>query len=244
MEMQSRLLLLPNTLGGICDRLLPTPYLEKVIPKLDGLIVESEKQGHLYLKRFLGSFEAIRKMGFAVLNRHTTFCEMKDLLKPMLRGEVWGLIADCGLPVLADPGFLLVREAHIKGIQVEAVAGPSSLYLALMLSGFSAQRFSFLGYLSRSPQLLKREILDLEKRARYYQETQLFIETPYRTDRLLDFLITLLHPQTLLCVAANISLPTQSIVSKKVGEWKGYKRSLYRKTPAVFLVAHSDETGV
>lgn len=227
--MSGKLLLLPNLL----DESLPTePFLpisvNQAVSRLQGLIAESEKMARRYLRRFL-SHDDMAKMPLAVLNEHTQ--DLSPLIQPILNGETWGLISDAGLPCIADPGADLVWLAHQKNIFVETFVGPSSLIMALQLSGLNGQQFSFHGYLPREVPELEHTLRDLEKRP----GTHLWIEAPYRSAKMLDLLKRVLQPSTKLCVAVNLTLPTQRLLSQPVAKWKTAPFSL-EKEPAVFLM--------
>lgn len=227
--MPGKLYLLPNLL----DETLPTePFLPvsvgQAVASIQGLIAESEKMARRYLRRFI-SHDAMAQMPLRLLNEHTK--ELKELLLPMERGETWGLISDAGLPCIADPGADLVWLVHEKGIGVETFVGPSSLIMALQLSGFSGQEFAFHGYLPREPQDLERKVIELEKR----QGAQIWIEAPYRSAKMLELLKRVLQPKTRLCVAANLTTANQKVVSQTVQRWKTSPFSL-EKEPAVFLI--------
>lgn len=229
--MSGKLYLLPNVL----DESLPSePFLPAsvalAVHSLQGLIAESEKMGRRYLRRFL-SHEAMARCPIALLNEHTQ--EIDSLLLPLERGETWGLISDAGLPCIADPGSNLVAAAREKKISVETFAGPSSILMALQLSGFHGQRFCFHGYLPREIPALEKTIKELEKRAR--EETQIWIEAPYRTAKMVESCKQILQPQTKLCVAANLTLPTQKVVSQTLLKWKN-NTPHFEKEPAVFLL--------
>lgn len=223
-----QLLLLPNLLNKEAHHELFLPKsVDKAVLSLNGLIAESEKEGRAYLKRFGAPF---REMPIHLLNKHMQ--EIEELLKPLQKGETWGLISDAGLPILADPGYQLVARAKKLGLIVKAFVGPSSLIFALMLSGLPAQQFSFHGYLPRNP---KEMIKMLETRAKEERSTQVFIETPYRNQKLFELLLATLSANTILCVAWDLTLPTQGVETHKIAEWK--KRSLpnLHKRPTVFL---------
>lgn len=227
--MPGKLLLLPNLL----DEELPVePFLpvsvSAAVASTQGLIVESEKMGRRYLRKFL-SHEEMAKRPLAILNEHSK--DLKELIAPIERGEIWGLISDAGLPCIADPGSDLVWLAHQKGIEVETFVGPSSLLMALQLSGFSGQEFSFHGYLPRELQDLERKIRELEKR----KGSHLWIEAPYRSLKMLETLKTTLEPHTRLCVAVHLTTPKQRVVSQSVLKWKSFHFPL-EKEPAVFLI--------
>lgn len=221
---KGKLLLLPNFLGDASLLSLP---LEDVVISLDGLIAESEKGGRKFLRRF-----SAREMPIRLLNEHTPPEELHSLVSPLKRGEKWGLVSDAGLPCIADPGSDLVSLAREEGIEIETFAGPCSILFALQLSGFSGQCFAFHGYLPRDPSELRRKIGHLEKEAK--EATQIWIETPYRSVRMLEILKEILHPTTRLCIALNLTLPEQRVFSFPLSHWKG--RSI-EKAPAVFLIS-------
>jgi 16S rRNA (cytidine1402-2'-O)-methyltransferase len=221
-----KLILLPNLLDSTLktDDFLPANLKEK-IKTLNGLIAESEKSARAYLRRFL-SHEEVNSFKVVLLNEHTQ--TINDFIN--LPEETWGIISDAGLPCLADPGSNLVELCYKHNIQVEAVSGPSSLFLALMLSGFSGQHFCFHGYLPREDYELEQKIRLLEKSF----GTQIFIEAPYRNEKLLQKLLAALKKDTRLCVAIDLTLPSQMVISKKVSEWKMLS---FNKRPAVFLIS-------
>ena len=231
------LFLLPNVLDEeLSHRDFFPPNLEDIIPVLDGLIAESPKGGRRFLKRFsYPEGKSFRAVPIQLLNEHSTQEELEELLEPLKRGEQWGLIADAGLPVLADPGSHLVMCLHELSIPVHAFPGPSSIVYALMLSGLSAQNFAFHGYLPKRPNELASKLKNLEKRGRYEKQTQVFIEAPYRTEKLLRFLLETLEEDTLLSLAWNLTLPTQGVRTKTVKEWKRKPLPSLQKAPAVFL---------
>ncbi len=227
--MPGKLYLLPNVL----DETLPIESffpisVKEAVCQIQGLIAESEKTARRYLRKFL-SHEEMAKMPLALLNEHTQ--EILSLLQPMKRGEVWGLISDAGLPCLADPGADLVWLAHQMGIDIETFVGPSSIVMALQLSGFSGQQFSFHGYLPKETELLEKKIRALEQQI----GTHIWIETPYRSAKMLKFLVEQLKPQVRLCVAASLTLPTQRVISQTVEHWREKSLAL-EKEPVVFLI--------
>jgi 16S rRNA (cytidine1402-2'-O)-methyltransferase len=230
--MPGQLYLLPNLLDKEADHRLFLPSsVDQAVQSLNGLIAENEKEGRAYLKRF-----GVPVQGFPIklLNEHTQ--EIEELLLPMKNGERWGLISDAGLPVLADPGYQLVRRARQLGIAIEAFIGPSSLILALMLSGLPAQRFAFHGYFPYEPgQTLKK----WEERSREEKATQIFMETPYRNEKALNALISTLSDSTLLCVAWDLTMPTQGVETYPIKDWKKRLLPSIHKRPAVFLFLSS-----
>lgn len=227
--MPGKLYLLPNLL----EETLPIePFLpisvNTAVASIQGLIAESEKMARRYLRRFL-SHDDMAKMPLRVLNEHTK--ELAELLQPMEKGETWGLISDAGLPCIADPGADLVWLANQKKVAVETFVGPSSIIMALQLSGFNGQNFSFHGYLPREVPELEAKVRELEKRP----GTHIWIEAPYRSAKMLDTLQRLLQPKTRLCVAVNVTCPNQRVLSRSLADWKAISFPI-EKEPAVFLI--------
>jgi 16S rRNA (cytidine1402-2'-O)-methyltransferase len=233
--MSGKLFLLPNLLDETLplEPFLPTT-LKETIGSIQGLIAESEKSARRYLRRFL-SHDAMAQMPLKTLNEHTAPRELNELLEPVLKGEKWGLISDAGLPCIADPGADLVWLAREKGVDVETFVGPCSLVMALQLSGFSGQRFSFHGYLPREEMLLDQKVRELENR----EGTHIWIEAPYRSAKMLDLLKRILKPNTRLCVAVALTLPWQRVVSLTAAKWQTAPFSV-EKEPAVFLIHSKD----
>lgn len=238
---QPALLLLPNVLGDVKNHQVYLPEsIDKAVSTLDGIIAESVGGG----RRFLGRFETKKpahEIPLALLNEHTPDADIDFLLEPIRKGERWGLISDGGLPCIADPGSKLVQRAKASGIVVQAFVGPSSVMLSLMLSGLPGQRFAFLGYLDKDPKGREQEIKQLEKKSSQEDSTQIFIETPYRNASVLESLLKVLDEDTSLCVAWDLTLPTQGIVSQKVALWKKSPLPNLEKKTAIFLVHRSHQ---
>ncbi len=231
------LLLLPNVLGEVKHHSLFLPAsVDKAVASIDGLIAESAGGGRRFLSRFETAKPA-HEIPLALFNEHTPDSEIDFLLQPIRQGERWGLISDGGLPCIADPGAKLVERARRSGIVVQAFVGPSSILLSVMLSGFSGQRFYFHGYLDKEPKRRVTAIKHLEKQAKAEQATQIFIEAPYRNTHMLESLLENLHPETSLCVAWDLTLPTQGVVSEKVSTWKKSSLPNLEKKTAIFLVS-------
>ena len=210
--------------------------VQEAVLEIDGLIAESEKRGRAFLKRFtFKEPKTFRDVPIRVLSEHTKDHEVVDLLVPILNGEKWGLVSDCGLPCIADPGAELVLKAHQHKVKLETFPGPSSIIYALMLSGLSANSFSFHGYLPRKPHELQERLHYLAKHASASGQTQVFIEAPYRTGKLLQDLINCLPPKTLLSLAWNLTLPNQGVMTQTIYEWKKGSMPNLEKSPAVFL---------
>jgi len=223
------LLLLPNLLGDLPDH---SPFLpvsvDQAVASIDGLIAESEKGG----RRFLSRFKHCKKpheIPIALLNKHNQ--DYDFLLEPCLHGKTWGVISDAGLPCLADPGALLVARAREKGVKVEAYVGPSSIVLSLMLSGLPGQSFHFHGYLPKDP---TRRDKVIEQTARNFG-TQIFIEAPHRNIHTLEALLRDLPKSAKLCIACDLTLPTQKVMTEKVATWRKLPLPKIQKKPSIFL---------
>ncbi len=226
--------------------LLPVPLadnaLEASIPacvaplaaRLRHFIVESEKISRRYLKRLDRSIN-IDALEFHLLNEHTAASATNHYLQAALDGHDIGLMSDAGCAAIADPGALVVAQAHRSGIQVVPVTGPSSILLTLMGSGFNGQCFAFQGYLPVDKNARKHRLLELEAESRRRNMTQLFIETPYRNNQLLETLLQSCHPDTRLCIGVDLTGESESIVSQKIKAWKLAVPDLHKR-PAVFAL--------
>lgn len=233
--MKSALLLLPNLIG---DHRHHEPFLpasvDKAVATLDGLIAESETAG----RRFLGRFQTSRpasEIPISVYKETSSDEEIDFFLQPIIKGERWGMVADAGVPCIADPGARLVRRARQQGINIQAFVGPSSIMMGLMLSGLSGQRFSFHGYLDKDPDGRSKQIRDLEIASRKEKQTQIFIEAPYRNKHLLESLIEVLSNDTWLCVAWEITTPDQGVLSQPISMWKKCTLPNLEKRNAIYL---------
>lgn len=229
------LLLLPNVLGDrtSIDLFLPNG-VARAVATIDGLIAESEKEG----RRYLSHFETKKppfQTPLALYNEHTPTDEIDFLLEPIVAGERWGLISDAGLPCIADPGSKLVLRARQRGISIQAFVGPSSIFLALMLSGLPGQKFFFHGYLERDLQKRKRQLVQLADLSLKQEATQLFIEAPYRNGYLLESLVQTLPPQAYLSVGWDLTLPTQGMMTQTIEQWRKCSPPNLDKKPAIFL---------
>lgn len=234
MENSGLLYLLPNLIHeeeAVSE--LPA-ILNEIVPTLDGLIAESEKEGRRFLKHFV-SKEKLHSFKIKELSEHTKEGEYEELLKPLLQKERWGFVSDAGLPCLADPGSHLVYLARKAGIYVDAISGPSSLILALLLSGLTAQKFSFHGYLPKSGEELRKALLHMERSSKEEKATQLWIETPYRSEKLFSAILEVLHPDTLLCLALDLKGPLEFIKTQKIANWKKQAAPVL-KLRAIFLI--------
>lgn len=224
---------IPTPLGGAPADALPVSALEK-IRTLESFVVENPKSARAFLSA-VKMPRPLQELSLATLDEHTTPDEISALLDPLREGRSLGLLSEAGCPAIADPGAALVEAAHREGFRVAPLIGPSSLMLALMASGLEGQRFAFCGYLPREKDERERKIRELEKRSRGERETQIFIETPYRNDVLLTSLAAFCNPGTRVCVAVDLTLPTESINTKPIAEWKKHPAAI-GKRPAVFLL--------
>ena len=226
------LYLFPNLLAEIepHSAFLPNS-VDAAVAQIQGLIAESEKEGRRFLRRFAFEGRSFRDIPILLLNEHSREEDKKAILQQLMQGGKWGLVSDCGMPCLADPGADLVLMAREKGIPVETFSGPSSILFALVLSGLGGQHFTFHGYLPKEEDLLIKELKRIEK----IQSTHLFIETPYRNQRLLETVLSALDGRTWLCIACDLTLPSQFVQTKRLKDWKQAKPDL-NKRPAVFAL--------
>ena len=232
------LFLLPNTLFEEQERAYYLgQHVFDAVMQLDGLFAESERAGRRYLSK-LKTKISFRDIPILLVNEHTKIGDLKTYLTTVKeKSAVWGLVSDCGLPCIADPGEELVREAYALGLHVQAFAGPCSIVLALQLSGCNAERFSFFGYISRDRVARRCEIKELEQKMIKYKETQIVMEAPYRNRELfLDF-IEMLSPRSTLVLCANLTSREQGVVRKTVAEWKKNPVFPFEKVPALFVIS-------
>jgi 16S rRNA (cytidine1402-2'-O)-methyltransferase len=222
---------IPTPLGGATtDALAPSAL--QTVASLKDFVVEEPKSA----RAFLGSIGMpVRELNIVQIEENVT-----PLLQPLRDGRPLGLLSEAGCPAIADPGAALVEAAHREGFRVVPLVGPSSIALALMASGLEGQRFAFCGYLPREPLKRKMRIKELENRSLREDETEIFIETPYRNEALVAALLETCRETTRLCIAADLTLPTESIATKTIAEWRRAAAPVGRR-PAVFLLlANSD----
>ncbi|AXT45594.1 MULTISPECIES: SAM-dependent methyltransferase [Chromobacterium] len=231
--MSGTLFLIPAPLGDESIAWLPETERAKVL-HLTRFVVEAEKTARKHLKA-LGVSAPIRELAMSTLNEHTPAADVAALLQPLLDGHDLGLISEAGCPAVADPGAQLVALAHERGLRVEPLIGPSSILLALMASGANGQCFAFHGYLPVDAADKAKIVKELELRSRQRNETQVFIETPYRNNALLQQLRDTLSPATRLAVACDLTLPSQTIVSRRVKDWPKDAPDLHKR-PAIFII--------
>jgi 16S rRNA (cytidine1402-2'-O)-methyltransferase len=224
---------IPTPLGGNPKDALPASALEQ-IRGIGDFVVENARSARAFFSA-VGMPRRLQDLSLAVLDEHTASQDVASLLKPLREGRPLGLLSEAGCPAIADPGAILVEAAHREGFRVVPLIGPSSIILALMASGLEGQRFAFCGYLPREKIEREKRIRELERRSRTERETEIFIETPYRNDALLASLLESCSEKTLLCVAVDLTLSSETIHRRSVHEWKTARPQL-GKRPAVFLL--------
>ncbi len=237
---KGHLYLIPTLLGeSAVDKVLP-PATIQLMHSLDYFIVEQLRTARRFLSK-TGIAKPIDDITFFELNKHTKTFELQTYLQPALHGHHMGLMSEAGTPCVADPGALIVEMAQDAGIKVVPLTGPNSILLALMASGLNGQQFAFHGYLPIPAAERSKAIKTLERLSQTQNQTQIFIETPFRNNQLLEALLQNCSPETRLCIAANITMPGESIITRSIGQWKKHQIDLHKK-PAVFLLGQKKAT--
>lgn len=232
--METALYLLPVTLGDTSvEKVLPA-YNKEIIAGIRHFIVEDVRSARRFLKKVDKDID-IDALTFYPLNKHTSPEAISGYLKPLVNGASMGVISEAGCPAVADPGADVVAIAQRKNLKVVPLVGPSSIILSVMGSGFNGQSFAFHGYLPIEPAERAKKIKMLEQRIYSENQTQLFIETPYRNHKMVEDILQNCRPQTKLCIAANITCEGEYIHTCTVKEWKGHVPDL-AKIPCIFLL--------
>ena len=232
--MEVALYLLPVTLGDTpIEKVLPA-YNREIISGIKYFIVEDVRSARRFLKK-VDSAICIDELTFYTLNKHTSPEDISGYLKPLLEGHSMGVISEAGCPAVADPGADVVTIAQRRNLKVVPLVGPSSIILSVMGSGFNGQSFAFHGYLPIDPAERTKRLKELETRVYAENQTQLFIETPYRNQKMLEEILKTCRPQTKLCIAANITCEGEYIKTKSIKDWKGHLPEL-NKIPCIFLI--------
>lgn len=241
-DSKARLLLMPTCIGETSpDEVLPARYLSK-IEHLRTFFVEDLRSARRFLRK-VGFRTPFEEVCFIELNEHSKGFRLEDILEAQQISEAeickadMGVLSEAGLPCIADPGSLAVEWAHRKGIQVVPLSGPSSIFMALMASGFNGQSFAFHGYLPIDPKDRTTKIRELENISRRTGQSQIFIETPYRSQTMLQGLMDACHPETRICVACNISLADEFILTRTIAQWKKTKADIHKKNTVFVLSA-------
>ncbi|TRX70689.1 SAM-dependent methyltransferase [Carboxylicivirga sp. M1479] len=232
--MKGQLYLIPNTLGeSPIERNLPKDTID-ITKSIKHFVVENIRSARRFLKKVDKTID-IDDLTFYVLDKHTNPNDIPGYLNPLLNGINMGLLSEAGCPGVADPGADVVKLAHQKKIQIVPLIGPSSILLSVMASGLNGQSFAFNGYLPLKKGEVGKHIKHLEERSIRENQTQLFIEAPYRNIKLLQELLLACRPQTQLCIACDITLETEFIQTKTVAQWKKQMPDI-NKRPAIFLI--------
>ncbi len=234
---KGNLYLIPTPLGDTGFEAGLPAVNHHILQRIDTFIVEELRTARRFLRKagYAKDFETVT---FHLLNEHTPDEEVDLMLAKALTGQHTGLLSEAGLPCVADPGNIAVRIAHRKGIRVIPLTGPSSIMLALMASGLNGQNFVFHGYLPVKPDERSKALRELEHAAAKGNQTQIFIETPYRNIAMLESIVKTCRPSLTLCIAADLTLETEWIRSMPLQEWKKQKPELHKR-PAVFLLGIS-----
>ena len=229
------LFLIPAYLSDESPKDYFAPSIKEYILKTDYFFVENEKTARKVIK-FFAPEKKQSDLKLFLLDKYSESNDLKEAQKLMKSGQDFGLLSEAGLPCIADPGNLMVKWCHENNIKVIPINGPSSIILALISSGFNGQEFTFHGYLPIDKEQKKKQILFLENQVQKSGYSQIFMETPYRNNQLLEDLIKFLNPNTKLCISANINHPTEEFIkTQKISEWKNKKPELH-KIPAVFVL--------
>lgn len=232
---KGKLFLIPNIIAEGTEKMVIPRRVLEVLPRINYFLVENIRSARRYISS-LNLGLSIDQLDFNILNKDTSYADLSDLMKPLtVNGENLGILSESGCPGIADPGSMAVSYAHQKGIDVVPLTGPSSIFLALMASGFNGQHFKFHGYLPINSGERMKAIRELEKESAKYKQTQIFIETPYRNDSLLVDLLKACHPSTKLCIGTGISGDQERVISRTIGDWIKRKPAI-GKIPTVFLL--------
>ena len=238
MEQQfGKLYLIPTGLGDNPPLEVLPISIKKAIESIDDYIVENEKTARRFIKS-IDSKKSQPSLNFHILNKYTQQEELPKFLNACKEGRPMGLLSEAGCPAIADPGADIVMLAHQNNIRVVPLVGPSSIILALMGSGMNGQSFAFNGYLPIDKNERKDELKRLERLSFDQNQSQLFIETPYRNNKMLEDLCSTLQNETRVCVACDLTLPTEYIRTMAVKDWKSVKIDLHKR-PAIFIL-HKD----
>lgn len=234
---KGKVFLIPTVIAEKTSQKVITPQITEAVKVLDYFLVENIRTA----RRFISSLrlgKKIEELKFEILDKNTSAEEVEKFFGPVIQGIDTGIISEAGCPGIADPGAIAVNYAHRNGIIVVPLVGPSSILLALMASGFSGQSFLFHGYLPIEPKEREKSIKKIESVALKEGQTQIFMETPYRNDKLLQDLLQFCRPDTLLCIAKDITGEGEYIRTKKISTWKSSAPELH-KSPVIFLLSPS-----
>ena len=231
---KGKLYLIPTTLGDNEPLEVLPLSVKQVIEKTSHFIVENEKSARRFIKKITPR-KSQGSLHIYILDKYSDDVESQHYLDVCLNGQNVGLLSEAGVPAVADPGAIIVSLAHKKDVKVVPLVGPSSILMALMSSGLNGQNFAFNGYLPIEKSERKKKIKQLEKLSLEKNQSQIFIETPYRNEKMFADLLQALTINTQLCVAADITLSTEFIKTATVADWKNMKPDLHKK-PAIFII--------
>ena len=236
--MKGQLFLIPAYLTEEPQQEIISPQVREVIKNTHHFLCENVRSARRYISSFK-IHDSIEALHFEVLDKNTKPETLSGLMAPLLEGKNMGIISESGCPGIADPGAMAVAYAHAKNCRVIPLTGPSSILLALMASGLNGQQFAFHGYLPIEAKAAMASLKILEKESKEKNQTQIFIETPFRNNALLRHLLSTLRPDTRLCVAIDLTSPKEKIICMTVRQWKNLSL-VFEKEPAVFLFLASD----
>ncbi len=231
--MKGKLFLIPTVIADDTSQAIPQ-QVKDVLSSIKTFLVENVRTSRRYISSLRLDL-TIEELQFDVLDKKTSKQRLDELLRPLLDGENMGILSESGCPGIADPGAIAVNWAHKKNIDVIPLVGPSSIFLALMASGFNGQKFCFNGYLPIDKKELEKEIRKLEQESRRSNQTQIFIETPYRNNQLFKTLTQVSDSRTMLCISKDVTGKTEMIKTKTMEQWKKESIDLH-KIPTVFLL--------
>lgn len=232
--MKGQIYLIPTPLGEDALHTIP-PYIVEIIHRLDTFVVERAKTARHFIKATLPPYP-LSSLTVLEIDENTQAVDFQEIEKTLNAGKSIGVMSEAGCPGVADPGAIVVDWAHKKGFEVMPLVGPSSILLALMGSGFNGQSFQFHGYLSAKRGEIGKDLQRLEGIAQRSRQAQIFIETPYRNKALIETALAILQPITKFCIAADLTTPSQYIVTKTIAEWKKTTIPDLHKHPAIFLL--------
>lgn len=236
---RGKLYLIPTSLGEESEETIIPYSTQKIISKIDIFIVENIRTARRTIKK-IDKKKDINQTTFYAYGKNNTLNLKEEFLDNILKGIDIGLLSEAGTPCIADPGAKVVDFAHKFNIDVVPCAGSSSILLALMGSGMNGQNFAFNGYLAIEKKKRNQQIKKLEKITRDIKQTQIFIETPYRNNQMFNSLINICNNKTKLCIATNLTMPSEKIMTKSIEEWKQCKINIHKK-PTIFLINQNDK---
>ena len=232
--MKPTLYLIPTPISSGSPDLVLSPHVSKIVDQLEFFIVEDIRTARRFIRKILPG-KNIDELTFFILNKHTGDHELESFIDPLKEGKPVGLMSEAGLPAVADPGARIISLVHKMQFRVSSLSGPSSIFLALNASGLNGQNFAFRGYLPVKQRERIREIKKLEEYVYRDNQTQIFMETPYRNEALVQDILSTCRPETKLTIAADLTGERELIATKPVAKWKGRLPGLH-KIPAVFLL--------